>query len=95
MTRDRLIGNITSGFPQKVEFVKLLEYYTHRCHLGHNVSKCLVMGHKMEKLGKTKPKSLRCKRPTFDDGKRMESKEKRDPMTKGRKRKDLVRTEPP
>ncbi|WRX29353.1 Reverse transcriptase domain - like 10 [Theobroma cacao] len=55
VSRDRKSGVITGGFAQQVEFAKLPNYCSHCCHVGHDVSVCMVLGRKPEKQGAKKP----------------------------------------
>ncbi|EOY26351.1 Uncharacterized protein TCM_027856 [Theobroma cacao] len=34
---------VTGEYSQKVEFSRMLNYYNHCCHVGHNVSDCLIL----------------------------------------------------
>ncbi|WRX14697.1 Reverse transcriptase domain - like 10 [Theobroma cacao] len=36
--------DMSRGYLQKVEFSPMPEYCNHCCHVGHNVSKCLILG---------------------------------------------------
>ncbi|EOY29076.1 Uncharacterized protein TCM_030494 [Theobroma cacao] len=36
--------DMSGGYLQKVEFAPMPEYCNHCCHVGHNVSKCLILG---------------------------------------------------
>ncbi|EOY02245.1 Uncharacterized protein TCM_016772 [Theobroma cacao] len=67
VTRSRQTGEVTGGFIQKVEFVKMPDYCTHCCHVGHNASACLVLGNKPEKQGLVSTKPLGSKKTLTDD----------------------------
>ncbi|XP_021300513.1 uncharacterized protein LOC110428915, partial [Herrania umbratica] len=75
VTRDRRTGYITGGFTQKVEFSKLPPYCTHCCHVGHEISACMVLGNKPQSTGTLRQKSSLESNATMSKTQRIEKEE--------------------
>lgn len=105
VVQNRETGAVIRGYSQCVEFLRMPDYCSHYCHVGHSESVCLVMGNKPVKLGNNNA-------PPFgqsklaNKGTRVQIRElttvlndqnpsNEEPMSKIDKRKSIVLEEPP